>query len=207
MMDKINVSRLLDRIKEQCQQYTEHALFEPNDAITRRNIITMMDEYLQSLQTRRLVTDFKVICSDENNPPSIVDQNALVVDIYLQVPGLHDPLNIHYSTYGPAMMTTNSDKGSLITSLPTPVDMLSMNMKDNTPVLRFAGVEGVHTIEATFEPEHDITTFELCQITQLQLTIAVAALGQAVTMLMSINPITFIRDHHLERHFKFKVVQ
>jgi hypothetical protein len=59
-------------------------LFEFNDEATRSNILGMLNPYYEQVKSRRGVYDYLIVCSENNNTTEIIDQNALVVDIYLK---------------------------------------------------------------------------------------------------------------------------
>ena len=58
--------------------------FEQNNVVTRNNFLAIINPYLASVQQQQGLTAFRVIMDESNNPPSVVDQNQLVGQIYLQ---------------------------------------------------------------------------------------------------------------------------
>ena len=83
-LDRVNVRRLLIELKNYISQIADTFVFEQNDAITRNNFIAAVNPYLASVQQQQGLTAFKVVMDESNNPPSVVDQNQLVGQIYLQ---------------------------------------------------------------------------------------------------------------------------
>lgn len=65
--------------------YLEHS-FEPKDDITRRSIVSMVTDCLQTLYVdSRLVYAFKVVCDETNNTPMLIDSGApIALDVYVQ---------------------------------------------------------------------------------------------------------------------------
>jgi len=59
-------------------------VFEQNDAVTRNNFLSIINPYLASVQQQQGLTSFRVIIDESNNPPSVVDNNQMVGQIYLQ---------------------------------------------------------------------------------------------------------------------------
>ena len=59
-------------------------LFEFNDTFTRSLFVNMVTPFLRTIQGRRGITDFKVVCDGSNNPGSIIDANQFVGDIYIK---------------------------------------------------------------------------------------------------------------------------
>jgi phage tail sheath protein FI len=42
------------------------------------------DEFLNNIKNLRGIYDFKVICDTTNNTPNLIDDNQLIVDIYIK---------------------------------------------------------------------------------------------------------------------------
>jgi hypothetical protein len=83
-LDRVNVRRLLIELKNYISQVADTFVFEQNDANTRSELLAIINPYLSSIQQQQGLTSFKVIMDESNNPPSVVDQNQLVGQIYLQ---------------------------------------------------------------------------------------------------------------------------
>jgi hypothetical protein len=83
-LDRVNVRRLLIELKGYISQIADTFVFEQNNATTRNNFLAVINPYLASVQQQQGLTTFKVIMDESNNPPSVVDQNQLIGQIYLQ---------------------------------------------------------------------------------------------------------------------------
>lgn len=83
-LDRVNVRRLLIELKSYISQIGDTFVFEQNDAVTRNNFVAAVNPYLASVQQQQGLTAFRVVMDESNNPPSVVDQNQLVGQIYLQ---------------------------------------------------------------------------------------------------------------------------
>jgi len=83
-LDRVNVRRLLIELKSYISQIGDTFVFEQNDAVTRNNFVAVVNPYLASVQQQQGLTAFRVVMDESNNPPSVVDQNQLVGQIYLQ---------------------------------------------------------------------------------------------------------------------------
>jgi len=83
-LDRVNVRRLLIELKNYISQVADTFVFEQNDANTRSELLSIINPYLSSIQQQQGLTSFKVIMDESNNPPSVVDQNQLIGQIYLQ---------------------------------------------------------------------------------------------------------------------------
>lgn len=82
--DRINVRRLFIVVEKTIESAARNALFEFNDAFTRGQFLALVEPYLARVQAQRGITDFKVVCDESNNPPSIVDNNQFIGDIYIK---------------------------------------------------------------------------------------------------------------------------
>lgn len=83
-LDRINVSRLVKRIKRVLRRSLRPFVFEPNDQITRDLVAASVNGYLSTLLGRRALQDYAVQCDARNNPPDRVGANELYVDIAIK---------------------------------------------------------------------------------------------------------------------------
>jgi len=83
-LDRVNVRRLLIELKNYISQVADSFVFEQNDIATRNELLALINPYLFVVQQQQGLTSFQVIMNESNNPPSVVDQNQLVGQIYLQ---------------------------------------------------------------------------------------------------------------------------
>ena len=82
--DRINVRRLFIILEKAISIAAKAMLFEFNDTFTRAQFVNMVSPFLRTIQGRRGITDFKVVCDGSNNPGSIIDANQFVGDIYIK---------------------------------------------------------------------------------------------------------------------------
>jgi hypothetical protein len=83
-LDRVNVRRLLIELKNYISQVADTFVFEQNNAVTRNSFLSIVNPYLSTVQQQQGLTAFKVVMDETNNPPSVVDQNQLIGQIYLQ---------------------------------------------------------------------------------------------------------------------------
>jgi hypothetical protein len=83
-VDRVNVSRLTAYIRRTLRRSLFDYLFEPNDDITRQNVKASVDSFLGQLVGRRGLFDFATQCDEENNPPSVVANSELMVDVAIK---------------------------------------------------------------------------------------------------------------------------
>ena len=82
--DRINVRRLFLTVEKALESVANAQLFEFNDEITRANFSNVVEPFLRDVQAKRGLIDFRVICDESNNTPSVVDNNEFRADIFLK---------------------------------------------------------------------------------------------------------------------------
>lgn len=82
--DRINVRSLFNTVKRQVSGFLKYGLFEFNDEFTRLMLSSQVSTYLQSIKSRRGIEDYQVVCDSTNNPGGVIDNNQLVMDIYIK---------------------------------------------------------------------------------------------------------------------------
>ena len=82
--DRINVRRLFIILEKAIATASKFFLFEQNDAFTRAQFMNLVVPFLKTIQQRRGITDFKVVCDDTNNTGEIIDRNEFVADIFVK---------------------------------------------------------------------------------------------------------------------------
>lgn len=76
-LDRVNVRRLMIKIKTDIQRIAQSLLFEQNDSRTRNRFITAANERLQAIRVGQGIEDFRVIMDDTINTQEDVDNNRL----------------------------------------------------------------------------------------------------------------------------------
>lgn len=83
-LDRMNVRLLLITIEPALKEFAEDYLFEFNDVPTRSEVEVKIDSYLQGIKGRRGLYDFQVICNDTNNTPDVIDNNQMIIDVFVK---------------------------------------------------------------------------------------------------------------------------
>jgi uncharacterized protein len=83
-LDRVNVRRLLIELKSFIEQIANTIVFEQNTTATRNEFLSQVNPYLSSVQQREGLDNFRVVMDDSNNPPSVVDNNQLIGQIFIQ---------------------------------------------------------------------------------------------------------------------------
>ena len=83
-LGRVNVRRLFIELQKTIGAAAETVLFEQNDARTRANFLNLITPYLRSVQARRGITAFRVVCDATNNSAEAVAANEFYCDIFVQ---------------------------------------------------------------------------------------------------------------------------
>ena len=83
-LDRINVRRLLIRLKKFIASSSRFLVFEQNNSSTRARFLNIVNPFMESVQANSGLSAFKVVMDDSNNTPDIVDRNQLVGQIFIQ---------------------------------------------------------------------------------------------------------------------------
>jgi hypothetical protein len=83
-LDRINVRRLLIKVKKFIASSSRFLVFEQNNAATRRRFLNIANPFLEQVQSNSGLTAFRVVMDDTNNTPDVVDRNILYGQIFLQ---------------------------------------------------------------------------------------------------------------------------
>jgi hypothetical protein len=82
--DRINVRRLFLNLEKATRNTIKYFLFEPNTLLTRTRIINTLTPIFENAKNTEGLYDYLIVCDERNNTPDVIDQNELIVDIYLK---------------------------------------------------------------------------------------------------------------------------
>jgi len=82
--DRVNVRRLFLKLEKDITEYAKNLLFEFNDEFTRAEFVGVVEPYLRDVKARRGIYDYKIVCDETNNPPSVVDANEFIASIFVK---------------------------------------------------------------------------------------------------------------------------
>jgi hypothetical protein len=82
--DRINVRRLFIVLEKAIATAAKFLLFEFNDEFTRAQFRNMVIPFLRTVQSRRGIFEFKVVCDESNNTGEVIDRNEFIGDIYIK---------------------------------------------------------------------------------------------------------------------------
>jgi len=81
---RINVRRLFIVLEKAISTAAKFQLFEFNDSFTRANFRAAIEPFLRTVQGRRGIYDFSVICDETNNTSGVVDASQFVASIFIK---------------------------------------------------------------------------------------------------------------------------
>jgi len=83
-LDRINVRRLLIRLRKFIASSSRYLVFEQNTSATRNRFLGIVNPFLESVQANSGLSAFKVVMDGSNNTPDVVDRNELRGQIFIQ---------------------------------------------------------------------------------------------------------------------------
>ena len=83
-LDRINVRRLLIRVKKFIASSSRFLVFEQNTSATRRRFLSMAQPFLETVQSQSGLNAFRVVMDETNNTPDVVDRNIMYGQIFIQ---------------------------------------------------------------------------------------------------------------------------
>ena len=82
--DRINVRRLFLTIERAVKSAAQNVMFEFNDEFTRAEFVNIVEPFLREIKGRRGITDFRVVCDETNNTPSVIDSNQFIATVFIK---------------------------------------------------------------------------------------------------------------------------
>lgn len=80
-LDRVNVRRLVGRIKRYVYQASKPFLYEAHTAALRNKYVATLNPFFEDLAVRGGLYDYKIICDETNNTAEVIDRNELRVKI------------------------------------------------------------------------------------------------------------------------------
>jgi len=95
--DRVNVRRLLLYARKVIATATLDLVFEPNDSITWIQFTDLVNPYLREIANNRGLYDFRVVCDDTTNTPTLIDQNTMLGKLFLKPTKAAEQLEIEFT--------------------------------------------------------------------------------------------------------------
>jgi hypothetical protein len=83
-LDRVNVRRLLIKLKKFIASTSRFLVFEQNTAMTRNRFLNIVNPYMEQVQSNSGLNAFRIVMDDTNNTPDLVDRNILYGQIFIQ---------------------------------------------------------------------------------------------------------------------------
>jgi hypothetical protein len=82
--DRINVRRAFLYLEKITKSTMKFFIFENNTLFTRTRVLNTLNPFFERVRAADGITDFLIVCDDRNNNAEVIDNNELVVDIYIR---------------------------------------------------------------------------------------------------------------------------
>ena len=82
--DRINVRRTFLYLEKITKKTMQYFIFENNTLFTRSRILNTLSPFYERVKSSDGIFDYLIVCDERNNTPEVIDQNELVVDIYIK---------------------------------------------------------------------------------------------------------------------------
>lgn len=82
-LQELNIRLLLITVEPAVKEGLENFLFELNDDSTRARAAGVVNSFMEDIQARRGVSQFRVICDSTNNSPQAIAAGQMVLDLYM----------------------------------------------------------------------------------------------------------------------------
>lgn len=82
--DRINVRRTFLYLEKITKKTMQYFLFENNTLFTRTRVINTLTPFFDRVKQNDGLYDYLLVCDERNNTPEVIDQNEMVIDIYLK---------------------------------------------------------------------------------------------------------------------------
>jgi uncharacterized protein len=99
-LDRINVRRTLNFVKEVARDSAKYLLFEPNDERTWNAFIRFVDPFLANIKEERGLYDYLVKCDHTTNTPYYLDRNQMVAKLFIKPTKTAEFIEIQYIVTG-----------------------------------------------------------------------------------------------------------
>lgn len=87
-LSNVPVRRLMNFLEKSIALAANYSVFEPADDFLRAKLVALVDAFMTPIQNSRGVEYFEAICDGSNNPPEVVANGDVVLDVYVD-PTVH----------------------------------------------------------------------------------------------------------------------
>lgn len=97
-MDRVNVVRLIAKMKYDLRRLLDPFLFEINNPLTRSTAKVVVDRYLAGLKSLNAIYDYASRCDENNNTAAVIQANEMYVDVAIKpsivIEFIHVPITV-----------------------------------------------------------------------------------------------------------------
>lgn len=108
-LDRVNVRRMMIYVEKEIARRSRLLLFEPHDSTLRQQFVDLAETVLEEVKGKRGITDYRVQCDEELNPPDVIDRNELRARIGIQPTRAVEFIFIDFSIHRTGSFSENAD--------------------------------------------------------------------------------------------------
>lgn len=82
--DRLNVRRTFLYLEKLTNAAAKYFVFEANTFFTRSRVVSVLTPLYEFAKKNSGIYDYKIICNESNNTPFTIDNNELIIDIYIK---------------------------------------------------------------------------------------------------------------------------
>ena len=82
--DRVNVRRTFLYLEKATKAVMKFFIFENNTLFTRSRVVNTLTPFFERVRAADGLYDFLIVCDERNNTTEVIDNNELIVDIYLK---------------------------------------------------------------------------------------------------------------------------
>ena len=94
--DRINVRRLFLVLERATFKTVRYFIAEPNTTFTRTRVVSALTPLFDTAKNNEGCYDYKIYCNETNNTPQVIDNNELVIDIYIKPTRIIDFIEVTF---------------------------------------------------------------------------------------------------------------
>lgn len=83
-LDRVNVRRMLIYVQTNIERALNQFVFENNNSLTRSRVTSLTTAFMDTVLAGGGVYEYTIVCDESNNTPTVIDQNKLNIDLYVQ---------------------------------------------------------------------------------------------------------------------------
>ena len=99
-LNRVNVIRMLGYVRKKVKAIAMDLVFAPNDSTTWATFVARVTKLLQTIETGRGISGFKVVMDGTNNPPETIAQGKLFGSIWIKPTIVAEQIELTYTIVG-----------------------------------------------------------------------------------------------------------